>query len=237
MQHSEWNKNRDFLAEGIITLHLPVEPVSLQASRRKKELITSEIHNIISKFSFILLSDVQISIEWHIHPQKRYESDSSADVDNIIKPILDAISGSRGIIVDDCQVQAISCHWVDWDRDEQKITITIQMIDNDAWRLKYDLVFVHMGKGLCYPIALQGEAPEEVLSIVEALKDRIERRERRMAEGASYYFAQMSMPLRRIFHISRLKEFDVVQLADLKKNLLTKIKESGVPKSTEDTPE
>ncbi len=234
MPQSEWDKNRDFLAEGIIVLHLPIEPVSLQASRKKKEIITSEIHKITSRFSFMLLGDVRIDIEWHIHPQKRYESDSSADVDNILKPIVDALSGSKGIIVDDCQVQAISCHWVDWNRDEQHITITIQMLDNDAWWLRYGLVFVHMGKGLCYPIVLEGIAPEEALHTIVSLESRIAKREKRMAEGNSYHFAQRSMPLQRIFHISRVKEFDVFQLADLKAELLNKSRCHNNPRITKD---
>jgi Holliday junction resolvase RusA-like endonuclease len=118
MSNSEYDKNRDLLRSGELVLQLPIEPVSLQASRKKKELITSEIRSVTSEFSFILVEDVQIDILWQIREQDRYESNSSPDVDNILKPILDALCGLSGVLIDDCQVQAISCHWIDWSRSE-----------------------------------------------------------------------------------------------------------------------
>lgn len=224
MSKSEWEKNRSFLEEGQIVLCLPIKPVSLQANRKKKEVVTSEIQNITSKLSFLLVGDVQIGIQWQIHEQERYESDSSADVDNILKPILDALSGSNGVLINDCQVQAVSCHWIDWDRDDQQITIRIEMFGNDEWLLKDGLVFAHMGKGLCYPIVLTEIDPQWTLDILESLEEMLIRREELLAKGASYYRARGIMSVQRVFHISRVQEFNVVQLADLKSELLDRIK-------------
>ncbi|MBC1223836.1 RusA family crossover junction endodeoxyribonuclease, partial [Nostoc sp. UCD120] len=214
MAHSEWDKNRELLAQGHITLCLPIEPVSLQASRRRKEVLISEIRKITDNWNFLLVGDVQIDIEWLIHEQKRYESDSSADVDNIVKPILDAISGPKGILVNDCQVQAISCRWIDWDSEEQQITVRIQMFSNDEWLLKQGLVFVHMGKGLCYPAIVEETGQEYTLMIIENLEQKLIIRENIMAKGASYYHAQQIMSVQRIFHISRVQEFHVIELAE-----------------------
>jgi Holliday junction resolvase RusA-like endonuclease len=226
MSKLEWDKNRDFLESGHIVICLPIKPVSLQASRKKKEVLTAEIQNITSKFGFILVGDVQIDIQWQIHEQDRYESDSSADVDNILKPILDALSGARGLLVDDCQVQAVSCHWIDWDSYEQRITITIQMFSNDEWLLKDGLVFAHMGKGLCYPIILKGLEGHYALDILENLENKIAIRDKRLSEGIGYYSAQRNMSVQRVFHISRVQEFDVIQLADLKARLLDENREN-----------
>ena len=217
----EWEKNREFLASGLINLYLPIEPVSLQASRRKKEVVTSQIHRITSAYNFILVGDVQIDIEWHIHEQNRYESDSSADVDNIIKPILDALCGPKGILVNDCQVQAISCRWIDWESDNQEIIIRIQMFFNDEWLLKSGLIFTHMGKGICYPILLNDIDPKYTLVILENLESKIARRDELMSKGMSYYHAQGVMSIQRVFHISRVQDFDIIQLNDLKKQLLS----------------
>ena len=224
MSKSEWDENRSFLEEGCVVLCLPIKPVSLQANRKNKEIVTSEIQNITSDFSFILVGDVQIDIEWQIHEQERYESDSSADVDNILKPILDALSGPKGVLVNDCQVQAVSCHWIDWDRDEQQITIRIKMFGNDEWLLKDGLVFAHMAKGLCYPIVLKGIEPQCALDILKSLEHMLIRREELLAKGASYYHARGVMSIQRVFHISRVQEFNVVQLSDLKAELLDRIK-------------
>ncbi|MEG4227055.1 RusA family crossover junction endodeoxyribonuclease [Microcoleus sp. N9_B2] len=222
MSHSEWDKNRDFLEGGHIVLCLPIEPVSLQADRDKKNVVTSEIQNITSNFSFILVGDVQIDIEWQIHEQKRYESDSSPDIDNILKPILDALSGLKGVLIDDCQVQAVSCHWIDWDSDEQQITIRIRMFGNDEWLLKDGLIFVHMGKGLCYPIVLKEIDPQCALDILEKLEALIILRQKLLDRNINYYTRKI-MSIQRVFHISRLKDFNVRKIADLKAELLDNI--------------
>ncbi len=222
MSNSESDKNRELLRSGEIVLQLPVEPVSLQASRKKKEVITSEIRQITSDFSFILVEDVQIDILWQIREQNRYESNSSPDVDNILKPILDALCGPSGILIDDCQVQAVSCHWIDWSRSEQQITIRIKMIDDSGWTLKKGLVFVHMGKGLCYPIHLDKYA----LNMLESFERQMVMSEKRLADGFGYYNARRMRSVQRVFHISKLQGFEIFKIADLKPLLLDKYNEA-----------
>lgn len=109
-----------------VIVQLPVAPVSLQASRAQKEVITNAIRSAIADHGFILTNDVKISIEWLVNEQRRYETDAAPDVDNIIKPIIDALCGPQGVLVDDCQVQFVSCHWIDWERDDQQVTIHIE---------------------------------------------------------------------------------------------------------------
>jgi hypothetical protein len=184
--------------------------------------LSGEIRNITSTFNFILVGNVKIDIVWQIHEQERYESDSSADVDNILKPILDALSGPKGVLIDDCQVQAVSCHWTDWNRDEQQITIRIEMFDSDEWLQKNGIMFVHMGKALCYPIILEENAQWDLESL-KRLENMIIKREELLAQGSGYYDAQKCMSCQRVFHISRVQEFEVKQIADLKATLLDKI--------------
>jgi Holliday junction resolvase RusA-like endonuclease len=224
ISNSEWDENRVFIGGGHVVLRLPIKPVSLQSNRKKKEVVTSEIQSITSKFSFILVGDVKIDVEWQIHEKERYESDSSADVDNILKPILDALSGSKGVLIDDCQVQAVSCHWIDWNRDDQQITIRIKMFDSDEWLLRDGIVFAHMGKGLCYPIVINRGDAQWALNILESLENQIVRREELLEQGFDYYAARGIMSVQRVFHISRVQEFDVIELADLKTKLIDNIK-------------
>ena len=60
-------------------------------------------------------------IEWTVHEQDRYESDAAPDVDNILKPLLDGLCGPEGVLIDDCQVQAVDCRWIDWTLREQPV--------------------------------------------------------------------------------------------------------------------
>ena len=220
---SKWDNNRAILASGEIEFHLPIEPVSLQASRRKKDVVTSAIHQITGNSEFILTGDIQVDIDWWIHVQDRYEADSSADVDNIIKPILDAMCGPKGILINDCQVQSVCCSWFDHVSDNQKVIIRIKMLDPHAWKLKGSLTFIHMWNGLCYPILLNEFSPESTLSHVESFEKMLLARNKSLQETGDYHHASFSMPIQRIFHISRVQDFPVMQLSEAKTLLQDRI--------------
>jgi hypothetical protein len=56
--------------------------------------------------------------------------------------------------------------------------------------------------------------------IIENLEQKLIIRENIMAKGASYYHAQQIMSVQRIFHISRVQEFHVIELAEFKSQLM-----------------
>lgn len=118
---------------GLFTIRIPIKPVSLQASRRKKDVVTGAIRSITRTLDYLLAGDIAVMITWFINPEERYESGDPADVDNIVKPIMDALSGPEGIMVDDCQVQHLTCFWVDRDNTPERIQIDIE---SDIHRLK-----------------------------------------------------------------------------------------------------
>lgn len=219
-------------ASGEIHMLLPIAPVSLQASRSKKNLVTNTIRSITKTAPFILTGDVQINIEWRIHEQTRYESDTSPDVDNIIKPIFDALCGSEGILIDDCQIQALDCRWIDWTRYDQEILIFIRFFEEYEWYRKDRLVFVHLGKGLCVPIYKNKpceflgsdlnwyELIKEKLNMYEKL---LQKRDDKLQQGWDYYHAKQMMFSQRLFHRSRINEFQVFELDTLREEINLKI--------------
>ena len=113
-------------------------------SVRKKQKLKNAILQVIKGATYYLTGEVQIEIEWLVHERERYETDSSPDIDNIVKPMLDALSGLHGILIDDCQVQAVSCHWIDWTRNDHQINLRIKYFP-DEWTLKDSLLFVDFG--------------------------------------------------------------------------------------------
>jgi hypothetical protein len=114
--------------------------------------------------AFLLAGDVKVGIEWTLHEQDRYESDAPPDVDNILKPLLDALCGPQGVLIDDCQVQAVDCRWLDWTLREQRVEITIDF-RNDEWIPKKDLCFMHLGSSIYFPINTTPPAAARLLLI------------------------------------------------------------------------
>lgn len=231
---SKWDLNRSIIGSGELELNLPIQPVSLQANRRKKDAITFAVRNITKHYEFILTDDVQVDIEWWIHTQDRYELDSSADVDNIIKPLLDALCGPDGILFDDCQVQSVQCGWLDHTIDTQNVVLRVKNLDRNAWLLKEGLIFVHMWKGLCYPLLFHGYEPKITLKIIEQMEFMLSSRDEMLERTGSYHHARMLMSCQRIFHISRVQDFPILQLSEVKSGLQHMInQQSSVQASVE----
>lgn len=88
-------------------------PASLQSSGDIKEQYKLKIKNEIKDCPNIFVREIGVRIEWYTDFSERYEKDSSYDIDNIIKPTLDAMTGREGLFIDDCQVQNVECFWVD----------------------------------------------------------------------------------------------------------------------------
>lgn len=210
---------------GEIRIVLPIAPVSLQASRKHKDVVHSAIRKVTKTAKYIITGDVSVDIEWLVHEHHRYETDKSPDVDNILKPILDALCGKDGLLLDDCQVQSVACRWIDWTRDDQQITISIQCFPDD-WLQKKPLVFVHLGKGLCMPV--YSDMPSEAMKMfLDRFDSMLETRDKLYDLTGDYGTSQLVMSVQRVFHRSRLGDFKVIEEADLRKQITSHKKKAN----------
>lgn len=202
---------------GEILIEVSGSPVSQQSRRTEKDRFTKFICARFADSEYLLSGDVIVEIEWYVHEQERYESDVAPDVDNILKPLLDALCGPQGVLIDDCQVQAADCRWLDSYVHEQKITILLRFC-NDEWVSKNALCFVHFGGGLCFPINLDGP-PGAVLVLVEHFCNMLAHRDALVESGREYYEAKHVLPIQRFFHRTRVGRFRTIELDALRKQL------------------
>jgi Holliday junction resolvase RusA-like endonuclease len=218
---------------GEIQLSFPIKPVSSGAGSTRQKPLIREIQKITSKCNFVFGGDVRIDIEWRIHEQQRYEFTLAPDLDNIAKPILDALSGPQGLLIDDCQVQSISCYWIDhFHSEEQEIIVTIRMMFQDDGIRKDKLFFVHIGEKLYYPISFSGidsqNDLEVILEMLKNTKELMKIRDIYMKEfQVDYYSLKQIMPCQRLFHYQRVSKKFKSQLRELdilKDELLTPFK-------------
>ncbi|MFL5382639.1 MAG: RusA family crossover junction endodeoxyribonuclease [Longimicrobiaceae bacterium] len=200
----------------MITFEVAVAPVSFQATSTRKAAILSAVRAIVSQCHYLLGGDLKLVIKWGISERARYESDSAADVDNIVKPILDALSGPEGIMIDDCQVQELICYWSGgYDHPvQQHIAIEVGF-DPDAWFSKTGLIFLEIDRGLYLP--MDGELPTSiVLDQAQHFIERFEAARRMIGSGASPYQAHLTLPIQRVFHRSKIGTFRITTLEELR---------------------
>lgn len=194
-------------------------PVSLQASTARKKRIKESIGAHLPATDFLLSGDVKLEIEWFVHESVKYETHVAPDLDNILKPLLDALTGPDRLLIDDTQVQSISCAWIGWEILQQRLEIRIRFAA-DNYISKNKLVFVNFGKSLCFPMSR--DMPANTLSLLlNLLESRLQTRKDQRTRGWDYNEAQLVMPIQRFFHRSHLSKFEVVKL-DALRNMLKK---------------
>jgi hypothetical protein len=188
-------------------------PVSYQAKPQKRNELTELIRLAIGPVDYLLTGDVKLSVKWYQRVKTRYESDQSPDLDNILKPIMDAISGPDGVIVDDCQVQSISCQWIDRRGRDEKVSVLLEY-DPEHWLRKEGLRFIHVSQGLCFPYP-QNIPLAAVGMLIEAMQSSLEAKNIILEHRFDYRRAQLILPRHRFFHRTRLGSFEVLEVSEL----------------------
>lgn len=200
---------------GELTFSFNFEPVSLQSNSAKREFVKQEIRKATSSLNYLLSGDVKVEIQWLVHEQERYESANAPDMDNIIKPILDGLSGPDGVLIDDCQVQTIGSHWIDWTKHEHQINISIRYISDD-YVPKKNLFFVNLGSNLFMP--MHSDLPWKAKElIVDHLERGMNLRNETLSKTGNYYQAKLFMSIQRLFHKSRVFDnFDCIEMTEFR---------------------
>jgi Holliday junction resolvase RusA-like endonuclease len=203
---------------GDIAILVSRSPVSHQAGGAVKRELTDCIRTATRGCQFVITSDVTAEIEWYISERERYESDAVPDVDNIIKPILDALSGPEGLMVNDCQIQSITSYWMGLRSDRQEIMISVRPQFDPFWHAKSAILFVQFGRALCFPID-STSPPEAQLIILECVERMLQTRDQFSECGYTDSIAGAVMPLQRLFHRTRISGFPVRMLEDVRRDL------------------
>lgn len=170
---------------------------------QKKTAIQALIKCFTKSAKFILTGNVSVSITWFLSEQQHYENDAPPDVDNIMKPILDALCGIDGVMIDDTQVTSVDCSWIDWEREDQKLHLEIDFIDDFDIYAKDKLVFVQFFKALCFFIISSDTPAEDLLSTkrIEAMYNQYFT----IRDKEKNYYAGIEMkPAQRLFHLSKI---------------------------------
>jgi len=199
---------------GVIEFKLSLPPVSQQASTHAKKVFISEVREITRPLEYLIDSEVQIDIDWFIHERLRWETDQSPDVDNIIKPLLDALCGPEGILIDDCQVQSIQSSWINWTRQDQELAIRIRF-DPDHYLQKRGLSFVRMKDALCYPVPAEIREKGALQTWLNSIEQMLLARCTMASLTGTYYPARYLLPP-GLIHRSRVNGFPVHDLAALR---------------------
>ena len=196
-----------------LRFEIPQAPASRQSSARKRAAIKAAIRKNIAGAGFFLTGEVRLSVEWLINEKIRYETDTAPDLDNILKPTIDSLTGPNGILFDDCQIQRVECAWIDRECENQAFILEIAYVEDMLMRSR-KVVFVQFRNGLCFPF--DARSPADInLKLADHLDLTIDAQRKLEEIPDDYHAATNIMPIQRFFHRTRIKGFEVVRFEDL----------------------
>jgi hypothetical protein len=104
------------VSESVDASHVYIEtrldPPSLQAAAATKNAYRASLATAVARgTSRCFTHDVAVALTWIIAEERRYRTHIVADLDNVLKPTIDALVGPDGVLFDDNQVQSIEASW------------------------------------------------------------------------------------------------------------------------------
>jgi Holliday junction resolvase RusA-like endonuclease len=124
--------------------------VSLQSRKLKRVELVKSISQELSKFKWQISGSVSIQFYWYLSHYDRHETDKGADLDNLTKPILDALVGEDALLIDDSQVKELYIEWISKNEDLETSLLRIWIDFNNDFSLRKDhIFFVQYHNAMC----------------------------------------------------------------------------------------
>lgn len=192
---------------GRVVVSSPLSPISLQAKRvRVNELQSALRHAISVHTDFLMTHDVEVTLTMYVTEKDRYQTHTAADLDNVIKPLLDAATGPSGIMIDDNQVQSIRASWMTPGAIGVGFELEFESLMRDDTVTRAHTAFVEFSADRCY--ILPGVHQEHWPALVGLYRSMLKARQERLDLGIMEDVANNVLPNTRPFPRQRLRHHD-----------------------------
>ena len=192
---------------GELLISIPGSPASVQSSKNVKDKYLGNIRVILAKYKFVLTGQLVLDVTWLVSGKSRYETDAKADIDNCIKPIIDAFTGPDGIFIDDCQLKGLYICWRHIESGEERLTFEFKF-DPGQWCNKDNLAFIRLDNALCTFVDTSWPKPVKALW-VKAMKKGQESKAALEQLNVPYLALAGLLGGSQPFHRSRTGDFPV----------------------------
>lgn len=187
-------------------------PASVHSTKITRERYLDSIRNQLKDLKYILTGEIMLDITWLVSAKNRYETDSKSDIDNCIKPIIDAFTGPEGLFIDDCQIRGLYICWRHTESEDEKVVFDFRF-QGDQYSLKEELAFIKLDGALCTPVNLNW--PDDVKKLWAEMLIYNEKAKETLEElGASYPSVAGFLAGNQPFHRTRVNGFKVLSLSE-----------------------
>jgi Holliday junction resolvase RusA-like endonuclease len=184
--------------------------------------------------AFLFSGEVSLSMTLYLMEHKVLEEAKYGDLDNHMKPILDALKGPEGLLIDDSQVQHMQASWIDVS-GEEFFELKIKASPDDF--VMKPVALYEMHNRLFYPISSQMwtaegimQVPEEVaayqLKTLETITKERKRRRHELVQGGAtkidaFEQTRELAPVQMGFHKTKVVEsgFQLIELKEWQRRI------------------
>ena len=197
---------------GCLEMTIPGSPASVQSKGHIRNAYIARIKEDLAKYKFILTGQLMLEIVWLVPAKSRYETDAKADIDNCLKPIIDAFTGPDGIFINDCQLKGLYICWRHTTSDNECLHFRFKF-DADQWCEREGLAFIRLEKGLCCPVNTTW--PQSVRKAwVDVVREGEQAQARLERVGVTYLALAAMTGGSQSFHATRTGGFQVMSAED-----------------------
>jgi len=183
-----------------------MDPISLQAEPARKRTFQEALGKSVKDVTtHIYTHDVEVTLIWFVEESKRYQTHLVADLDNVMKPILDAVTGPDGLLIDDNQIQSIRAMWMTPGAFGTGFQLTFESLSPDDYVTRAGLSFVEFSADRCY--MLHGSLGEHASEVVSTYRRMLATYHNLVLMGMPEHQARGILPVLRPFPRARLGRF------------------------------
>ena len=187
---------------------------SVQSKKEAINDIRKEIHKKLSVIEWMMGDDINIDIAFYLSGYERITTDKSADIDNMLKPLIDSFTGKNGIFIDDSQISSLNMLWLSKNEEFDYDLIVIEFhYNNDYAYPKKNLYFVQCHKALFFGIIID-KADIQSLFITKLISSS-RRKSIKLSERVNPNYGTGLLPIMNV-HKSRLNGFDLSSIITTK---------------------
>jgi len=194
--------------------------VTVQSRKILIDQVINQIQAELKKFKWLICGPVRLDLGWYLNAIERQETDAIGDIDNITKPIQDALCGPDGLLVDDSQIGALYTYWMTRnDLLTDNVLVMNLKFSNDDTLMKKNLFFIQYYQAICLPVNVDSTKVTDMIAANIIIKNRLGYRKladkiREAGGNADIHLVQSNYD----FHRTRLNGFSaqITSLAQLK---------------------
>ena len=185
-----------------------IKPVSLQNNGKKRAAFKKELQQITCNSDYIVTGNCWIAIDYYCQHVKREKNPNVYDIDNIVKPIIDALVGKEGLLIDDVIVDRVTVNWIDTP-DDDYFEVEIEYPDL-IFTEKKELLFLKSQSGWCFPSSskhIVNKKHMELMKLYFTIWDSISTEE-------DYYNVVGALPHQNFIYFVKIRDkgFEFIEL-------------------------